>query len=144
VTFPQSFKANSGLASQSEYERLLPNTLQFISQPVIRYGTVCHTPSPLKITHNPFPTGRSRGSVVGIATGYGLHGRSVRSSRHGRVKNFLFSTSSIPALGPTQPPIQWVQGAVSPGENQQGRETDHQLLLRSRKRGSIHPFPHTP
>jgi hypothetical protein len=28
----------------------------------------------------------------------------------GRVKNFLFSTSSTPALGPTQTPIQWELG----------------------------------
>jgi hypothetical protein len=31
-----------------------------------------------------------------------------RSSSPGRVKNFLFSTSSGPALEPTQPPITWV------------------------------------
>jgi hypothetical protein len=43
-----------------------------------------------------------------------------RSSCPGRVKNFLFSTSSRPALGPTQPPIQWV-----PGVKWQGSETDH-------------------
>jgi hypothetical protein len=28
---------------------------------------------------------------------------------------FLFSTASIPALGPTQPPIQWVLG-ILPGK----------------------------
>jgi hypothetical protein len=36
------------------------------------------------------------------------------------VKNFLFSTASRSVLGPTQPPIQWVPGALSPG-----READH-------------------
>jgi hypothetical protein len=36
-----------------------------------------------------------------------------RSSSPGRVKNFLFSMSSRPALGSTQPPIQWVPGALS-------------------------------
>jgi hypothetical protein len=41
------------------------------------------------------------------------------------LKNFLFSTASRPALGPTQPPIQWVQGALSSGVKQQGREADH-------------------
>jgi hypothetical protein len=43
-------------------------------------------------------------SVVGVATGYWLDDRS-RTSSPGRVKSFLFSTSSRPALGPAQPPI---------------------------------------
>jgi hypothetical protein len=30
-----------------------------------------------------------------------------------RVKNFLFSTTSRPALGPTQPPIQRIPGSLS-------------------------------
>jgi hypothetical protein len=29
------------------------------------------------------------------------------------------------ALGPTQPPVQWVSGALSPGVKRQGREADH-------------------
>jgi len=33
---------------------------------------------------------------------------------------FLFTTASRPALGPTQPPIQWV-----PGVNRSGCEADH-------------------
>jgi hypothetical protein len=37
-----------------------------------------------------------------------------RSSNPGRVKNFIFSTASKQALGPTQTPIQWVPGALSP------------------------------
>jgi hypothetical protein len=52
---------------------------------------------------------RSRDSVVGIA-----------SSSLGKVKNFLFSTSSRPALGSTQPPVQCV-----PGVKRLGREADH-------------------
>jgi hypothetical protein len=50
---------------------------------------------------------------------------SGRSSSPGRVKNFLFSTSSRRALGPTQPPIQWVPGILSSGVKRQGREADH-------------------
>jgi hypothetical protein len=38
-----------------------------------------------------------------------------RGSSPGKVKNFLPSTSSRPVLGSTQPPIQWVPGALSPG-----------------------------
>jgi hypothetical protein len=49
--------------------------------------------------------GRSRDSLVDIATGYGLDGRGLIP---GKVRNFLISTKSTPALGPTQPPLQWV------------------------------------
>jgi hypothetical protein len=37
-----------------------------------------------------------------------------RSSSPGGVKNFLFSAASRPALGLTQPPTQWIPGALSP------------------------------
>jgi hypothetical protein len=43
----------------------------------------------------------------------GLRGQS---SSPGRAKNFLFSTSSRPALGPTQLPIQWVRGLLPQGK----------------------------
>jgi hypothetical protein len=38
---------------------------------------------------------------------------------------FLFTTASIPALGPTQPPIQWVRGALFRGVKWPGREADY-------------------
>jgi hypothetical protein len=38
---------------------------------------------------------------------------------------FTFSIASRLALGPTQPPIQWVLGASLPGEKQQWHEADH-------------------
>jgi hypothetical protein len=38
---------------------------------------------------------------------------------------FLSDTVSIPTLGPTQPHIQWVPGALSLGVKRPGREADH-------------------
>jgi hypothetical protein len=46
-----------------------------------------------------------RDSSVGIATRYGMDGRGIES-RWGRD----FQHPSRPALGPTQPPVQWVPG----------------------------------
>jgi hypothetical protein len=43
------------------------------------------------------------GSAVGISTGYGLDGPGIES-QWGRD----FPLLSRPALGPTQPPVQWV------------------------------------
>jgi hypothetical protein len=48
------------------------------------------------------------GYLSGIALGYGLDHRGFES-RQG-VGILLFTTASRPALGPDQPPIQWVQG----------------------------------
>jgi hypothetical protein len=56
----------------------------------------------------------SRVSVVGIATGYGLDDRGVGVPSPGRVKKFLFSTSSRTTL--------------SPGIKRPGREADHSPL----------------
>jgi hypothetical protein len=64
-------------------------------------------------------------SSVGIATGYGLDGRGAEVRVPVGARIFLHSTSSRPALGPTQPPIQWVPGALSLGVKQPGREGDH-------------------
>jgi hypothetical protein len=68
-----------------------------------------------------------------------------RSSSHGRVKNFLFSTSSRPALGSTQPPNQRVPGALSLGVKRQGREADHSPTASAEaKKMCIYLYIHSP
>jgi hypothetical protein len=51
-----------------------------------------------------------RNITLDIATGYGLDDWGGQSSSLSRVKNIVFSTSSRPALGPTQSPVQCVPG----------------------------------
>jgi hypothetical protein len=77
-----------------------------------------------------------RDSSVGIATG--------RGSISGRGKTFLFSTASRPTLGPTQLPVQWVLGALSPGVKSQGRVANRSppSSAKVKKGGAIPPFPH--
>jgi hypothetical protein len=79
--------------------------------------------------------------VSGIALDYVLDDRGFES-RQG-LSIFLLTTAFRPALGPTQPSIQWVPGALSPGVNRPGREADHSphIVPRSRMRGAILPYP---
>jgi hypothetical protein len=63
----------------------------------------------------------------------------------GRVKNFLFSTSSRLAPRSIQP-IQWVPGALSPGIKRPGREADHSPpdSTEVKKMWIYTSIPHTP
>ena len=61
------------------------------------------------------------GSSVGIATDYGLDDQGIES-RWGRD----FPRLSRPALGHTQPPVQWVPG-LSRGKERPGRDADPSL-----------------
>jgi hypothetical protein len=56
---------------------------------------------------------QNRDSSVGIALGYGLDDRGSRVRFTAGLGIFLFTTASRTALGPTQHPIQWVQGCLS-------------------------------
>jgi hypothetical protein len=58
---------------------------------------------------------------------------------------FLFTTVSKTALGPTQPPIQWVPAVLSLGVKRPGREADHSppSSAEARMRGAIPPLPNT-
>jgi hypothetical protein len=52
-----------------------------------------------------------------------------RGSSIGGAKNFRFSISFRPALGPINPPIQWVLGVRSSRVKRQEREADHTPLF---------------
>jgi hypothetical protein len=67
----------------------------------------------------------SRDRSVGIALGYGLDYRSSRFRFPAGAGNFSLHHGVQTALGPTQPLIQWVRGALSLGVKRPGREADH-------------------
>ena len=72
----------------------------------------------LRISYIVYALLNGPGSSVGIATGYGLDvpGIEFRCGRY-------FLHLSRPALGPTQPPVQWVPG-LSRGKERPGRDAD--------------------
>jgi hypothetical protein len=63
------------------------------------------------------------GVLSDVALGYGLEDRGFESL-HG-LGIFLFTTTSRTSLGPTQPPIQCVPGALFLGIKRPGREAAH-------------------
>jgi hypothetical protein len=79
-----------------------------------------------------FPDSRTRHFNVDLTTDYVLddEGVGVRVP----VGSRMFSTSSRPALGPTQYPIQLIPGVLSPWVKRPGREAGQ----------SIHPCLHIP
>jgi hypothetical protein len=52
------------------------------------------------------------------------NGRPRSDSRKG-LEIFLFATAPKLALGPIQPPIQWIPGALSPGVKRPVRVAEH-------------------
>jgi hypothetical protein len=64
-------------------------------------------------------------SSVGIALGYGLDDRGSRVRFPAGAGNFSLHHRVQNGPGPTQPPTQWVPGALSLGVKRPGREVDH-------------------
>jgi hypothetical protein len=56
---------------------------------------------------------KSQGSSVSIVSDYGLDDWGSIPERGMRI--FSLASASRPALGPTQPPLQWVPRVLSPG-----------------------------
>jgi hypothetical protein len=57
---------------------------------------------------------------------------------------FLFTTASRTALGLTQPPIQWVQGALSLWIKRPGREADHSPPSSAEVKERLELYFHSP
>jgi hypothetical protein len=57
---------------------------------------------------------------------------------------FLFTIASRTALGPTQPPIQWVPGALSRGIKRPGREADHSPPSSAEVKEWVELYLHSP
>jgi hypothetical protein len=84
-------------------------------------------------------------SSVSIVSGYGLDDRAIAVQSSAEAKGFFFLASlSRPTLGPTQPPVQWVPGALPP-ELKRGRvvtlTTHPRLVPRSRMSRSYTSSP---
>jgi hypothetical protein len=58
---------------------------------------------------------RSRGSSVSIVSDYGLDDWAIGVRSPTGTKDFPVTSVSRPALGPTQPPVQWIPVILSPG-----------------------------
>jgi hypothetical protein len=65
----------------------------------------------------------NRGRSVGIVTG--LQARRPAFDSRQELEVFLLATVSRPALGPNQPPIQWVPVVLVLWVKLRGREADH-------------------
>jgi hypothetical protein len=61
-----------------------------------------------------------------------------------RLGIFLFTTAFTTALGPTQPPIQWVSGGVSLGVKRPGRKADHLPPSSARVKEYVELHLHSP
>jgi hypothetical protein len=55
------------------------------------------------------------GSSVSIVSDYGLDDGAIEVRSPAEAKGFPLVSRS--ALGPTQPPVQWVPGVLSPGQS---------------------------
>jgi hypothetical protein len=85
---------------------------------------------------------KSYGSSVGIVTGWRIGVLWFDSQR--RLRIFLLTTVSRTALGPTQPPIQRVAGALSLGVKLPGREADHSPPFSAEVKEWVELYLHSP
>jgi hypothetical protein len=83
--------------------------------------------------------GGGPGSVVGIATAFGLDGPGIESRGGGRD----FPHLSIPSLRPTQSPVQWVPG-FSQDKVRPGRDADPSTLSSPEVKNRVELYFYSP
>jgi hypothetical protein len=81
-------------------------------------------------------------SLQRLATGWKI-GVLGFDSRRGLVI-ILFTTASRTVLGPTQPPIQWIPGALSLGVKRSGSEADHPPPSSAEVKECVEIYLHSP
>jgi hypothetical protein len=80
--------------------------------------------------------------LSGTALGHGVDDWGFES-RQG-LEMFIFTTASRPVLGSTQPPIQWVPGAISRGVKRPGRKADHSPPSSAEVKECVEIYLHCP
>jgi hypothetical protein len=79
---------------------------------------------------------------ISLTLGYGLDAQG--SIAGGGLGIFLLTTESRTALGPSQPPIQWVRGALSLEVKGPGREADHSPPSSAEVKECVELYLHSP
>jgi hypothetical protein len=87
---------------------------------------------------------RSRDSSVGIATVYGIDELIIWFDSWRGLGISLFDTASRQALWPTQPPIQWVTGALSLGVKRPAPEADYWPSSSTEVKECVEPYLNSP
>jgi hypothetical protein len=87
---------------------------------------------------------KSLDSSVGIALRYGLDDRCSRFRFPVVAGNFSLDHRVQNGSGLTQPPIQWVSGAISLGVKRPGRETDHSPPSSDEVKECVELYFHSP
>jgi hypothetical protein len=86
----------------------------------------------------------SRDSSVGIALGYGLDDRGSGVRFSAWTGNFSLNHPVQNGSGPTQPPVQWVPGALSLGVKRPGCEADHSPPSSAEVKECVELYLHSP
>jgi len=87
---------------------------------------------------------KSWDNSVGVVTGYGLNDWMIRCDSWWGLGIFIFDPMFRPNLGTSQPPIQWVPGALSLGVKWASHEADCSPPSRAKVKECIELYLQSP